>query len=140
MLRAPVLVAAAALLAGCGHDEGAGAGGHDVTFYRDILPLAEQHCSGCHSTGSVAFAWPESVKLAQQSATAIAEAVRQRVMPPWLPSDHCEPLSGSRALSNEEIATFVRWNELGAPAGSRTRLASSSACPSRASVASTSNW
>jgi hypothetical protein len=113
-----LLGALAASLAGCGDDERMGSADAHITFYGDVLPLAERHCSGCHASGSIAMAWPESVDLAQQSSMAIADAVRNRVMPPWLASDDCEPLAGSRALTDEEIAVFVRWNELGAPAGS----------------------
>ena len=116
MRRSPLLLAAVATFSvGCSGDERASRG--DITFYRDVLPLAERHCSGCHATGSLAAPWPESVGLARQSSVAIAEAVRSRVMPPWLASDECEPLSGSRTLTDEEIDVFVRWNELGAPAG-----------------------
>lgn len=44
-----------------------------------------------------------------------------RHMPPWLPStDACAPLSHSRAMSDEEIATLKRWADAGAPEGTQT--------------------
>jgi hypothetical protein len=107
---------AVTLLAGCGDDEPVA--NPEVTFYRDILPLAHQHCSGCHASGAGAWAWPEDAELAKEYSAEIAAAVSLRIMPPWLPNDDaCEPIAGSRELDEREIAVFERWDAIGAPLG-----------------------
>src|SRR5207249_94026 len=48
---------------------------------------------------------------------AIASAVASRSMPPWMPADGCQSLSGARVLSPAQLQTVSRWAAQGAPAG-----------------------
>src|SRR6266550_3561928 len=55
------------------------------TFARDIAPIIFQHCSGCHRPGqSAPFALLNFADVKKHAAD-IANVVRRRFMPPWLP-------------------------------------------------------
>ena len=91
----------------------------DVTFARDVAPILQRSCQGCHRTGSMA---PMSLVTYQEVrpwARAIREKVANRVMPPW----HVDKTVGIRefandiSLSDEEVDTVVRWADAGAPLG-----------------------
>ncbi|MDW8280698.1 MAG: hypothetical protein RMK29_03235 [Myxococcales bacterium] len=89
-----------------------------MTFYRDVLPILQRSCWGCHAAGGIApFALTtyEEVRALHQP---VANAVAARRMPPWMPREQgCEPLSGARRLSQDEIDTITSWSLDGAPAG-----------------------
>ncbi len=110
-------VVAAFLLVACSAPAPQHGNAPDVTWTRDVQPLARERCGGCHAPGAIAWPWTEDYGAASAQAGAIAAAVRDRVMPPWQPSSDCEPLAHSRALTDDEIAVFTRWAELGAPEG-----------------------
>jgi hypothetical protein len=89
------------------------------TFARDIAPIFQKSCQSCHHPGTSA---PMSL-VSYQDVRPWARAIRQRVaareMPPW----HLDKTVGVRSykndisLSDDEIATVVRWADNGAPQG-----------------------
>ena len=94
------------------------------TWYDDVAPIVETHCSGCHQSGGVGFDLT-SPDQATAMASAMAAAVEERRMPPWgaYETDACTPEHGwvdDRRLTDEEIATFTAWAEGGAPLGEGT--------------------
>ncbi|MBX5483780.1 MAG: hypothetical protein IRZ16_18305 [Myxococcaceae bacterium] len=100
-----------------GTDAGADAG-PAVTWYRDVLPLVQQHCQSCHVEGGIASFPLTSYENAFQRHELIAQQVSTGAMPPWMPDDEgCTPLQDSRRLTADEIAIFEAWDQLGAPAG-----------------------
>ena len=91
----------------------------DVTFARDVAPILQRSCQGCHRTGSMA---PMSLVTYQEVrpwARAIRDKVANRVMPPW----HIDKTVGIRefandiSLSDAEVDAVVRWVDAGAPLG-----------------------
>src|SRR5580692_10637101 len=53
------------------------------TFYRDVLPILQEHCQSCHRAGGIA---PMPFETAQQTrpyAAAIHQATQNKSMPPW---------------------------------------------------------
>ena len=88
-----------------------------VTWYRDVLPIVQDRCQGCHAEQGIAPFPLMTYEEAKVQASSIANAVVTRTMPPWMADDSCYPLADSPRLSDEEIATIVQWNDLGAPAG-----------------------
>ena len=87
------------------------------TWYRDIKPIVAQRCEGCHTaTGIGPFAL-STYQDAQAHAAALADSVKARRMPPWLPSPDCQKFSPERRLSQKEIDLFVAWSQAGAPQG-----------------------
>lgn len=112
LLRAASL---ALLAAACGTPAPAG-----PTFYKDVLPLTQAQCTGCHSTGGIAPFALDTYEAAKPMAAAMASAVAAKRMPPWLASDSCgTPFVDSRVLSAEQIAVFEKWAQAGAPEGNK---------------------
>lgn len=89
----------------------------DVTYYRDVLPILQQHCQGCHRPGEVgpfslmtyrqAVKWGEDIRTYTQS----------RKMPPWKPTNPSGWFRDERHLGDEAIATLARWVDAGMPEG-----------------------
>jgi hypothetical protein len=89
----------------------------DVTWWRDIKPLADQMCNNCHQTGGIAPMPLADYATVRPMARLIANQVRNRIMPPWMPRDGCRSLVDVRGLTDVEIAKFVAWEAAGAPEG-----------------------
>jgi hypothetical protein len=88
------------------------------TYYRDVEPILQTRCAGCHSADGIApFAF-EMYEDARSRAALVADLVERRVMPPWPPSSRGVPLLHSRALGDEQIRSIVDWARAGAPEGS----------------------
>ena len=89
----------------------------DVTFTRDVLPVFQKHCQGCHRPGEAAPMSLLSYKEARPWAKAIKEAVVTRKMPPW----HADPAHGKfandRSLPEDAIGTLTAWADGGALEG-----------------------
>jgi tetratricopeptide (TPR) repeat protein len=116
MRRAATALLATAL-ASCSSGPG------DPTFARDVGPLVRRHCIACHKVGGGApFPLVTYEDVARRSG-GLARATASGYMPPWLPEPNPHGFVGERRLGEEEVATFARWHELGAPAGDLARLA-----------------
>jgi hypothetical protein len=103
----------------CG-DQPVGSGGPDagsVTWYRDVLPLVQENCQGCHVAGGIAPFSLETYEVAFSFHPMIASAVATRHMPPWPADDNCVAIKDSRRLSDAEVDVFAQWSAAGAPAG-----------------------
>ncbi len=88
-----------------------------VDWAEHIAPIVFRHCVHCHRDGSMAPFSLERSESAVRFASALADAVTNRSMPPWLPSPEGLPLDGRRGLTENEIDLIARWAE--APAVSR---------------------
>lgn len=87
------------------------------TWSRDVLPVIQARCQGCHTAGGIAPFSLESYTEAAPHAAAIASYVESRTMPPWKADDACQPLKESRRLSDAELSVIVAWARGGAPEG-----------------------
>jgi hypothetical protein len=90
-----------------------------VTFTKDVAPILQKNCQACHRPGSIA---PMSL-LTYEDARPWARAMKQRVvlreMPPWFIDKNVgiQRFSNDRSLTDDEIATIVKWVDAGAPLG-----------------------
>jgi hypothetical protein len=87
------------------------------TFYRDLLPILQDHCQSCHRPSEIA---PMPLLTYEQSrpfARAIADAAVKKTMPPWFADPGVGHFSNDPSLSAQQIATLLRWATSGAPAG-----------------------
>ncbi|MBX7114530.1 MAG: hypothetical protein K1X64_09420 [Myxococcaceae bacterium] len=92
--------------------------GGTATWYRDVLPVANLHCKGCHTAGGIGPFALDDYDTAKTWAGPMAAAVAAKRMPPWMPSDTCGPqFKESRRLDQASIDVFTAWNAAGAPAG-----------------------
>jgi hypothetical protein len=117
-LRRFLLVLGLSLLGACGSSDSTsgktGGASSEVTFHRDVRPLLETHCAGCHVTGGIApfalgFTESEWKDGTPSWAADAVKAVEERRMPPWMPDPECHELTGSRRLSDEDVDVFKAW-------------------------------
>ncbi|MBL8957363.1 MAG: hypothetical protein JNK82_41705 [Myxococcaceae bacterium] len=113
----------ALLLAGCFNaqntpGEPLGPVTEGTTYRRDLQPLIAQHCQGCHTAGGISPFALDTFEDAQRHGGAMAAATQSRSMPPWMPDEQgCQPLKGSRRLTDAEVKLFQSWVEAGMPEG-----------------------
>jgi hypothetical protein len=86
-------------------------------FYRDVLPILERHCQGCHRTGEIGPMPLVTYQQVQPLAHAVGESVAQRRMPPWFADPRIGQFQNDPSLSDDEIHTLESWAESKAPAG-----------------------
>ena len=86
------------------------------SFTRDVAPVLQQKCAGCHQLGGIAPFSLESGAAARARSTAIAAAVESRRMPPWPPGPQSPAYRDEdrRQLSDDEVETLVEWARSGA--------------------------
>ena len=117
-MKAPVLAVAAVLLFP-GVIAAQATTADPVTFTKDVAPILQRSCQVCHRDGSIAPMSLLTYEDARPWARAIKENVANRVMPPWYIDKRIgiQGFKADKSLSDEEIATIVRWVDTGAPRG-----------------------
>jgi hypothetical protein len=94
------------------------------TFAKDVAPILQRSCQTCHHQGTSAPMPLVSYEDVRPWARSIRQRVAARDMPPW----HLDKTVGirqyknDRSLSDDEIATIVRWADNGAPQGNPTDM------------------
>ncbi len=88
-----------------------------ITFQRDVLPILQKNCQGCHRAGEPAPMPFMTYQQVRPWAKAIRESVRLRRMPPWFADPHIGRFSNDRSLSQADIETISAWVDAGAPEG-----------------------
>ena len=87
------------------------------TFSKDVLPILQRNCQGCHRPGEAAPMSFLNYREARPWAKAIKGAVLTKKMPPWLADPHYGQFMNARTLTDAEIQTIVSWADGGAPEG-----------------------
>ncbi|HEY2120302.1 MAG TPA: hypothetical protein VGH37_14025 [Candidatus Acidoferrum sp.] len=87
------------------------------TFYREVLPLIQEHCQVCHRSGGIAPMAFESYEQTRRYAALIQAAVQNHSMPPWFAEKGIRQFKNDPSLSDKEIATIGAWVKANAPAG-----------------------
>ncbi|HEY7212043.1 MAG TPA: thiol-disulfide isomerase [Bryobacteraceae bacterium] len=87
------------------------------TFNRDIAPILQQNCQGCHRPGEAGPMPLLTYRQVRPYAAAIKEAVALRKMPPWFADPHFGKFSNDRSLPQRDIDTIIAWVRNGAPEG-----------------------
>ena len=88
-----------------------------VTFHKDVLPVLQKNCQGCHRAGEAAPMSLVTYQEARPWAKAIKEAVLTKRMPPWFADPAHGKFSNDRSLARTEIETLVAWADNGAKEG-----------------------
>jgi len=87
------------------------------TFYKDILPLLQDHCQSCHRPGEVAPMPLLTYEQTRTWAAAIAKSVQSGMMPPWFSDPRFGHFSNNPSLSAQQITTLLAWIAAGTPSG-----------------------
>ncbi len=90
---------------------------NQVTFAKQVAPIFQKRCEECHRAGGMA---PMSLVTYEETrpwARAIKEKVAGREMPPFHAAGAVGRYQNDPRLTDEEIATIVKWVDGGAPKG-----------------------
>jgi hypothetical protein len=96
----------------------------EVTFSRDVAPIFQKSCQGCHRAGQMGPMSLMTYAEVRPWARAIRAKVVERVMPPW----HLDKTVGIQQFQNDisltdaEVETIARWVDAGAPRGDTADL------------------
>ena len=87
------------------------------TFYRDVLPILQQHCQSCHRPGEIGPMPLVTYAQVQPFARKIVARTAARDMPPWFADPAIGHWANDPSLSPAELRTLAAWAAAGAPAG-----------------------
>jgi len=113
--KAPVLARTEPV--GCVFEAWGGASERAPTYAREIAPILDANCVGCHRSGDVAPFSLQSHAEAARRAKMIAVVTRAGNMPPWFAEPGHGDFRDERGLSPRQIDLLARWAEAGAPEG-----------------------
>jgi hypothetical protein len=87
------------------------------TFYRDVLPILEEHCQSCHRAGGIAPMPFETYEDTKPFADAIRRTTQEKSMPPWFADPNVGRFSNDPSLTPAETGTLTAWAAANSPAG-----------------------
>jgi hypothetical protein len=87
------------------------------TYHKDVEPILQHNCQGCHRPGEIGPMSFLTYKDVRPWAKAIKAAVLQKKMPPWQADPHYGKFRNDRALSTDALNTINEWVDSGAPEG-----------------------
>ena len=89
------------------------------TFTKDIAPILQDKCQDCHRQGAMAPMALISYEEVRPWAKSIKQRVIARQMPPWFidKTVGVQHFANDASLSDDQIATVVKWVDAGAPMG-----------------------
>ncbi len=93
-----------------------------VTFTKDIAPILEKHCQGCHRPGEAAPFSLLTYEQARPWAKAMKEAVRLKKMPPWFADPHYGKFSNDQSMAKKDADAIAAWADSGAPEGDKKEM------------------
>ena len=108
-LAASVLLAASAMAADVADGR--------VTYNRDVRPIFEKNCMGCHRPGQIAPMSFLTYETTRPWVAQIKAVVTAKKMPPAVTNPHYIMLTKDDGLTQAEIDTIVKWVDGGAAEG-----------------------
>ena len=87
------------------------------TFYKNVLPVLQQHCQVCHRPGEIAPMPFVTYDQTRPWARAIRQAVKSRQMPPWFADPSIGHFANDPSLTPQQIQAICDWADHGALAG-----------------------
>ncbi len=104
------------------------------SFTKDVLPLLQRSCQQCHRPGTSAPMSLLTYEDVRPWARTIRVKVSKREMPPWHIDRSIGEYLDDPSLSDDEIATIVRWIDTGLPRGNPV------SAPFQRTFADTDEW
>ncbi len=87
------------------------------TFYKDVLPILQKNCQGCHRPGQIGPFSMLSYESTRPWARSIKTRVMAKQMPPWFADPHYGPYANDPSLRQEDVDLLAKWADAGAPSG-----------------------
>ena len=103
----------------------------DVTYLKDVAPILERRCVGCHANGGSTIAL-DTYEGARAAARALRESVLERRMPPWPAAPGFGDYRNDRSLTPIEIELLTSWADGRTPLGTIGATASLAPAPAHA--------
>jgi hypothetical protein len=112
------------------------AAAQSAAFTIDVAPILQRSCVACHRAGEMAPMPLMTYEDARPWARAIKTRVSAREMPPWHIDRNIglQQFKDDPSLSDDEIATIVKWVDAGAPRGNPADM------PSMRQFADSAKW
>ncbi len=89
------------------------------TFHKDVLPILQARCQGCHRPGEIGPMPLLTFAQTRPYAKAIQASTAAKKMPPWFAERSSHTLANDPSLSEAELNTLASWSAAGAPEGNR---------------------
>jgi hypothetical protein len=91
----------------------------NITFHKDVVPVLQKNCQGCHRPGEAAPMSFLTYESTRPWAKAIKTAVVAKQMPPWFADPKHGTWANDRTLSQAEIDILATWADSGAKEGNK---------------------
>jgi mono/diheme cytochrome c family protein len=88
-----------------------------ITYNRDVLPIFEKNCLGCHRPGQIGPMSFLTYETTRPWAPQIKAVVMAKKMPPAVTSPHYIMLTKDDGLTQAEVDIIVKWVDGGAAEG-----------------------
>src|SRR5215813_4941853 len=88
----------------------------DVTYLKDVAPILQRRCTGCHANAGSAFPL-DTYDRVRERARSIRDSVLERRMPPWPAAPGFGDYRNDRRLTPIEIELLTAWVDGRTPLG-----------------------
>jgi hypothetical protein len=88
-----------------------------VTFNKDVLPILQRNCQGCHRPGQIAPMSFLSYESTRPWAKAMKAAVASKKMPPWGADSKIGHFTNDRSLKQGDVDIIAKWADTSAALG-----------------------
>ena len=114
-----VICLSAAMSAGCGDStaEPEPEVEPEFTYYEDVKPVIDAHCTSCHSEGNIAPFSLDNYTDVSARASLVQRETMARRMPPWGAAPGVREYFSDISLSDDQIAMIDQWVQDGSPQG-----------------------
>lgn len=92
------------------------------TYAKDVAPIMNQNCAGCHSPGQIGPMSLLNYDEVRPWVKSIQKHVEAKSMPPWHGDEGYGPFANDRSLSDDDRDTILQWAKIGAPLGNKADL------------------
>ena len=89
----------------------------EITFHKDVVPVLQRNCQGCHRPGEPAPMSFLTYAETRPWAKAIKQAATTRKMPPWFADPNVGHFKNNRSMPESDIALLAAWADSGAAEG-----------------------
>ncbi len=93
------------------------AGAEAISYAKEIAPILQAKCVGCHSPGNIGPFAMSSYEKVKGRVDMIREVMLAKRMPPWHADPHFGVFENDRSLSPDQAKLLHAWIEAGAPRG-----------------------
>jgi peroxiredoxin len=88
-----------------------------VSYAKEVAPILQKNCVGCHSPGNIGPFAMSSYKRVKNWSSMIEEVLMDRRMPPWHADPHYGKFQNDRTMTTADTQTLLRWISQGCPGG-----------------------